>query len=172
MESGSENMPTARVDVASAMQSSNASGAFLDYEQAAEATESEEVPVIMTSADALAEAYGRVFQWENHIGLEAPSSALPLETSVLSRQSLDERVMTLLENVASIMHRVQVLEQEILDHRQFVLELHSSLMDVAAQVNRHDVSRRELSEAVMTLQQRLRSHASTARSGRSPRTPP
>ena len=172
MEPGAENLSTSRVDVASTMQSSTASGAFLDYEQAAEATESEDVPVSETSADALAAAYGRVFQWETQLGREAPSSVLPRETSVLSRLSLDERVMTLLENVASTMHRVQVLEQEVLDHRQFILELHSTLLDVAAQVNRHDVSRRELSEAVMTLQQRLRSHASSARSGRSPRTPP
>ena len=169
MASGSENMPS---DVASAMPSSNASGAFLDYEQVAEAMESEEVRVSPNAADALAEAYGRVFQWENHVGREASSTDLPFETSVLSRQSLDESVMTMLDNLAHTMHRVHILEQEILDHRQFVLELHSSLMDVAAQVGRHDVSRRELSEAVMSLQQRLRSHATTARSGRSPRTPP
>ena len=145
-----------------------------DYEQvAAEVTDGEDVEVNVTPADSLAEAYGRVFQWESQNSSFAPASAaLSVETSVLRRQSVEERVMTLLEDLAHTMHRVNLLEEEVADHRRFSLELHSSLSDLTDQVRRHDVSRREISEAVMSLQQRFRAQLGVTRSSRSPRTPP
>ncbi|CAE7256660.1 unnamed protein product [Symbiodinium microadriaticum] len=99
----------------------------VDYEEAfAEATET--VQVDEGPADALAEAYGRVFQWES-----APPAVLLPETSLLRNQSLDERVLNLVNDVASTMHRVQLLEREVNDHRDFILEVHSSLLDVMDQ---------------------------------------
>ena len=137
----------------------------VDYEEAfAEATET--VQVDEGPADALAEAYGRVFQWES-----APPAVLLPETSLLRNQSLDERVLNLVNDVASTMHRVQLLEREVNDHRDFILEVHSSLLDVMDQVRRHDISRHELAEAITSLQQRVRGFSGSGRS-RSPRTPP
>ena len=145
-----------------------------EYEQvAADVTDGQDVEVNVTPPDSLAEAYGRIFQWESQISSCAPASvAFSVETSVLRRQSVEERVMTLLENVAHTMHRVHLLEEEVADHRRFSLELHSSLSDLTDQVRRHDISRREISEAVMSLQQRFRARLDVTRSSRSPRTPP
>ena len=143
----------------------------VDYEEAA-AEAMETVQVDAGPTDSLAEAYGRVFQWEcNAFREEAPPPALLPETSVLRNQSLDERVMHMLEDLASTMHRVQLLESELSDHRNFILELHGSLLDITDQVRRHDVSRHELAEAVTSLQQRVRVFSGSGRS-RSPRTPP
>ena len=174
MASGSETAGLSSAQAASAVSAAADSMAPADYEQvAAEATDDEDVHFHVTSADSLAEAYGRVFQWESQVSLHASlSAALPVETSVLGRQSLEERVMTLLEDLAHTMHRLRLLEEEVADHRRFALELHSSLTDLTDQVHRHDISRREISEAVISLQQRFRAHVGVTRSSRSPRTPP
>ena len=168
--SGSENLPqTDAVEPSDEFISS----APADYEEAvAEASPVEEVCAEETTADSLAEAYGRIFQWE-HNAFAASQNPTPLRSaaSYLGRQSLDDRVMTLLDEVAHLMHRVRLIESEIADHRSFALEMHSQLMDVSQQVQRHDVTRRELAEAMITLQQRFRARLSSNRE-RSPRTPP
>ena len=168
--SGSESLPQMdAVEPSSELISS----APADYEEAvAEASPVEEVHVEECTADSLAEAYGRIFQWERN-AFAASQNPTPLRSaaSYLGRQSLDDRVMTLLDEVAHLMHRVRLLESEISDHRSFALEMHSNLMDVSQQVQRHDVSRREIAEAVTALQQRFRALLSSNRS-RSPRTPP
>ena len=143
----------------------------VDYEEAA-AEATEEVQVDAGPADSVAEAYGRVFQWEHDaFHANAPPAVLLPDTSLLRNQSLDDRVMTLVDDLASTMHRVQLLEQELSDRRSFVLELHGSLLDIIDQVRRHDVSRHELAEAMTSLQQRVRVLLGSGRS-RSPRTPP
>ena len=171
--SGSESFLRTDALAPSAELASSVSAAPADYEEAvAEVSPAEEVQVDECSADTLAEAYGRIFQWEHNAFAVSPQPALlHSATSVLGRQSLDERVITLLDELAHLMHRVKLLEQEICDHRSFAIELHSNLMDISQQVHRHDVSRREVAEAVTALQQRFRALLSSNRS-RSPRTPP
>ncbi|OLP83378.1 Bifunctional lysine-specific demethylase and histidyl-hydroxylase NO66 [Symbiodinium microadriaticum] len=105
----------------------------VDYEEAA-AEATEEVQVDAGPADSVAEAYGRVFQWEHDaFHANAPPAVLLPDTSLLRNQSLDDRVMTLVDDLASTMHRVQLLEQELSDRRSFVLELHGSLLDIIDQ---------------------------------------